>query len=93
MRIPIRAYTVEICDERTHQMMEDTIVLTKDQLRAGAMLNLDDEAVIKRIYNRKGYRVTAIGSPHKLEIDVDLTVLYEEYMRINVMEVDTIGVG
>lgn len=78
MRIPVRAYAVKIRDERTSEKKNDVIVLTKEQLRAGAMFNMDDEAIIWRIYNRQGYRVMEIGRAEKLELTVDLHALYYE---------------
>lgn len=73
IKIPVRAYLVKIRDERTGEKSNDTIVLTKDQLRAGAMFDLGDEAIICRIYNRKGFRVLEIGDkPIKAELTIDL---------------------
>lgn len=76
IKIPVRAYNVQIRDERTGEKSMDTIVLTKDQLRAGAMFNLSDEDIIYRTYNRQGFRVLEIGKPEKAELAVDLHELY-----------------
>ena len=78
IKIPVRVYAVKIRDERTGEKKEDIIVLTKEQLRAGAMFDLSDEAIICRAYNRQGYRVAEIGKPEKLELAVDLHELYCE---------------
>ena len=73
--IPVRVYDVKIRDERTGEKMDDTIVLTKEQLRAGAMFDLGDEAIIWRIYNRQGYRVMEIGKARKVNLNLDLQEL------------------
>ena len=73
--IPVRMYDVKIRDERTGEKMDDTIVLTKEQLRAGAMFDLGDEAIIWRIYNRQGYRVLEIGKARKVNLNLDLQEL------------------
>lgn len=78
IKIPVRAYAVKIRDERTGEKKKDIIVLSKEQLRAGAMLDLSDEAIIYRIYNRQSYRVLEIDKPEKLEVAVDLHELYCE---------------
>lgn len=74
--ITVRAYPVEIRDERTGEKMKDTIVLDKAMLQAGAMVGLGDEDIIFRLYNRKGYRVLEIGKPVKKDLTVDLKRLY-----------------
>ena len=73
--IPVRVYDVKIRDERTGEKMDDTIVLTKEQLRAGAIFDLGDEAIIWRIYNRQGYRVMEIGKARKVNLNLDLQEL------------------
>lgn len=84
IKIPVRAYNVQIRDERTGEKSMDTIVLTKEQLRAGAMFNLSDEDIIYRIYNRQGFRVLAIGQAKKREISVDMTALF--HVRAEMIE-------
>lgn len=76
--ITVRAYPVEIRDERTGEKMKDTVVLDKAMLQAGAMVGLGDEDIIFRLYNRKGYRVFEIGKPVKADLMVDLEQLYRE---------------
>ena len=73
IKIPVRAYRVKLKDVRTGEKSHDTIVLTKEQLRAGAMFDLGDEDIVYRIYNRQGFRVLEIGDkPIKAELTVDL---------------------
>lgn len=76
IKITVRAYAVEIRDERTGEKMKETIVLDKAMLQAGAMVGLGDEDIIFRLYNRKGYRVLEIGKPVKADLSVDLLELY-----------------
>lgn len=82
IKITVRAYPVQIRDERTGEKMKDTIVLDKDMLRAAATIGMGDEDLIYRLYNRKGYRVFEIGKPLKADLVVDLKRLY----RIQEME-------
>ena len=78
IRIPVRAYSVTLRDARTGEVMNDTIVLEKSRIQAGALFDLGDEDIIYRIYNRKGYRVLEIGKPKKVELTVDLEQLFAE---------------
>ena len=76
IKITVRAYPVEIRDERNGEILRDTLVLDKAMLQAGAMVGLGDEDIIFRTYNRKGYRVLEIGKPVKADLSVDLLELY-----------------
>lgn len=76
IKIPVRVYQVKIRDERTGEKMNDVIVLTKEQLRAGAMFDLRDDDIIYRTYNRKGFRVLEIDKAERVELTVDLHELY-----------------
>lgn len=78
IKITVRAYPVEIRDERTGEKMKDQIVLDKATLQAGAAVGMGDGDIIYRLYNRKGYRVLEIGNPVKLELTVDLEDLYNK---------------
>ena len=79
IKIQVRAYNVEIRDERTGEKKLDTIVLTKDQLKAAATLGINDESIICRLYNRQGYRVIGwADKPVKQEITIDL---YDAYFH------------
>lgn len=78
IKIPVRAYSVRIRDERTGEKMDDTIILEKAKLQAGAMVGLGDEDIIYRLYNRQGFRVLQIGEVHKTIITVDLNQAYNE---------------
>lgn len=76
IKITVRAYPVEIRDERNGEILRDTLVLDKAMLQAGAMVGLGDEDIIYRLYNRKGYRVLEIGKPVKADLSVDLLELF-----------------
>ena len=84
IKIPVRAYTVELKDSRTGEHIMDTIVLEKSRLQAGALFDLGDEDIICRIYNRQGFRVLEISKPVKVELPVDLTGLYKVYSALTV---------
>lgn len=76
IKIAVRAYPVVLKDTRTGEVKNDTIVLEKSRLQAGALFDLGDEDIIYRIYNRQGFRVLEIGKPDKQEITMDLTDIY-----------------
>lgn len=78
IKIPVRVYAVRIKDTRSGEVKEDTIVLEKSRLQAGALFELGDEDIIYRIYNRQGYRVLETAKPFKVELNVDLEQLYQE---------------
>ena len=75
--ITVRAYSVQIRDERTGETKGDTIVLTKQKIQAVATIGMSDRDLINRLYNRQGYHVLDVGKPKKKEIIVDLLELYE----------------
>lgn len=87
IRITVRAYPVELRDERTGEKTNDTIVLDKARLQAGAMVGLDDQELIRRIYNRQGYKVLSIDKPDKVEITVDL---YDAYYNTVMPGIDAL---
>lgn len=75
--ITVRAYPVQIRDERTGETKGDTIVLSKQKIQAAATIGLSDRDLIHRLYNRQGYYVLDVGKPKKKEIIVELLQLYE----------------
>lgn len=91
--ITVRAYPVEIRDERTGEKMKDTIVLDKDMLRAAAAIGMGDEDLIYRLYNRKGYRVFEIGKPVKADLSVNLDDLYTAKLREDITDREVIQEG
>lgn len=76
IKIPVRAYSVKIKDERTGEQKNDVIVIEKARLQAAAMVGLCDDEFICRTYNRQGYRVLEIDRPEKVMLTADLHELY-----------------
>ena len=73
--IRVRVFPVTIRDERTGEIMQDTVALTKEQLRSFPLVGMGATELIYNLYNRKGYRVTEIGKPKKQTIHLDLEEL------------------
>ena len=76
--IQTRTFPVSLRDERTGSVSMDTVVLTKDQLRAAQTVGQSSKELICRIFNREGYRVLDIGKAVKRDISVDLYVHGDE---------------
>ena len=72
IEIQVRVFPVLIKDERTDGVDEDSIVLTKEQLQAAGVVGQSSKELIYRLYNRRGYKVLAIGKPIKKTITVDM---------------------
>lgn len=73
--LTLRAFPVTIQDTRTGQTAEDRIILTKEQLRAAALVGQSSKELIRRMYNREGYKVLAIGKPAKRDVAFNLPLL------------------
>ena len=81
IKIQARVYAVTIRDERTGETKEDTIVLEKTRIQAIQLVGMNNEDLIFRAYNRKGYRVLDIAKPpRKVELTVELEKLAREQM-------------
>ena len=91
--ITVRAYPVQIRDERTGETKGDTIVLTKQKIQAAAAIGLSDRDLIHRLYNRKGYRVFEIGNPVKADLSVNLDDLYTAKLREDITDREVIQEG
>ena len=76
--IQLRRFDVRIQDNRTGEITEDTIVLTKHQLTAAQVVNQSSRELIHRAYNRAGYIVLDIGKATKCEAQLDLEGLFLE---------------
>ena len=76
--IQLRRFDVRIQDNRTGEITEDTIVLTKHQLTAAQVVNQSSRELIHRAYNRAGYAVLDIGKATKCEAQLDLEGLFLE---------------
>lgn len=81
IKITVRAYPVEIRDERSGEQKQDKIVLDKARLQAASFVGMDDKDLIFRIYNRQGFRVLEVGKPTKAEITVNL---YDGYKQLQI---------
>lgn len=76
--ISARLFPVTIRDERTGVVGKESIVLTKEVLRAAGIVGQSNRELIHRIFNRQGFRVLEIGKAVKKEITVDLYTHGEE---------------
>jgi len=76
--IQLRRFDVRIQDNRTGEVTEDAITLTKHQLTAAQVVNQSSRELIHRIYNRAGYTVLDIGKATKCEAQLDLEGLFLE---------------
>lgn len=82
VKLQVRAYAVTIRDERTGETKEDTIVLDKARVQAIQLVGMNDEDLIFRAYNRKGYRVLDVTKPpRKVELTIDLEKLTKEQLQ------------
>lgn len=73
----VRAFPVEIMDERTGEQSHDLIVLDKERLQAAQLVGQSSKELIERIYNRAGFRVLDIGKADKQTIECDLEGAYK----------------
>ena len=75
------AYPVTLKDHRTGEHSTDVIVLPKEWLFICGSdgLNIsNDQQLIFRAYNKKGFEVLEIGQRRKVELTVDLEQLYHD---------------
>ena len=72
IKLNVLVFPVTIRDERTGTKSDDTIILTKNQLRAAQTVGQSSKELIYRLCNREGYRGLDIGKPKKREILVDI---------------------
>ena len=79
--INLRAFPVKICDQRTGEELENTIIFTKDQLRAAQVVGESSKELISRAYGKAGFSVIEIGKADKREIELDLYKLYREVVN------------
>lgn len=77
--IETRRFPVELLDERTGCASSEYIVLDKRQLRAAQMVGQSSKELIRRIYNRQGFRVLEIGVPERRSIDLNLDELWKQH--------------
>lgn len=76
--IHLRSFAVRIQDARTGEEKEDTIVFTKQQLKAAQLVGQSSKELIQRAYSAQGYTVVDIGKARKAAAHLDLEGLYRE---------------
>lgn len=76
--IQLRRFTVQIRDERTGEVRQDAITLSKEMLQAAQLCGQSSKELICCIYNRAGYRVLDIGKAEKRTIPLDLEGVFNE---------------
>ena len=77
--IEARRFPEELMDERTGCASLEFIVLDKRQLQAAQMVGQSSKELIRRIYNRQGFRVLEIGTPERRSIDLNLDELWKQH--------------
>lgn len=83
VKIQARAYSVELRDIRTDEIVTDSVILTREQLKAADDTGLTLAGLMTALYDRKGYHVVKIGTPVKQDIAVRLS------MKDNRIVIDT----
>lgn len=92
LTIQVRAFPVTIGDERTKEVRQDVLVLTKEQLQAAQLVGQSSKELIRRIYNKRGYMVGEIGKPVKQTITLDLEELYKAHCLYDLDKREKVGV-
>ena len=77
--IEARRFPLELMAERTGCASLEYIVLDKRQLQAAQMVGQSSKELIRRIYNRQGFRVLEIGTPERRSIDLNLDELWKQH--------------
>lgn len=78
MTVQLRCFAVLVEDQRTREIREDAIVLTKEQLQAAQLVGQSSLELIRRYYNRQGFKVLEIGKPERREATLRLDGLFWE---------------
>ena len=77
--INLRRFTVQIKDNRTGEIRQDAIVLSKQQLQAAQLCGQSSKELIQRYYSREGYTIVdVLGKPEKRTIPLDLEGVFIE---------------
>ena len=79
--IHLRRFTVQIRDERTGEIRQDAIVLSKEQLQAAQLCGQSSKELIYRYYNRAGFTVLDLAEPQPPEDMMDLPGMRDEMRR------------
>ena len=75
--IHLLRFYAQVWDSETMENREESIVLSKDQLRAAGLIGLSSKEVIVRAFARQGLQVLSIGKPERRTVALDLDTLWE----------------
>jgi hypothetical protein len=78
----LRRFPVVVRDNRTGNVLRDTVVLDKDTLNAAQLVGQSSKELIYRMYNRNGAKVLEIGKPERANV----TVILDEVFRTLIPE-------
>ena len=84
--IEARRFPVTLRDERTGDIMQESIILDKQRLQAAQLVGQSSKELIQRFYNRKGFRVLEIGTPERRSLTLSLEDLWDLYDGLNRLE-------
>lgn len=70
-------FYAQVWDSKTMENREESIVLSKDQLRAAGLIGQSSKELITRLFARKGLEVLSIGKPDRQTVVLDLDTLWE----------------
>lgn len=76
--LQLRRFPVTIKDIYDSSEGPDTIVLSKEHLRAAQLVGQSSKELVTRLYATDGYDVLDIGKPERLEVTLDLNKLFRE---------------
>ena len=74
--IEARCFHVVIKNTGSGEVANDSIVLSKQQLRAAQIVGQSSKELIHRLYQRQGFKVLDIGRTEKKTLIVALDVLW-----------------
>jgi len=77
--IEVRRFPVTLRDERTEDIMQESIILDKQRLRAAQLVGQSSKELIQRFYNRQGFRVLEVGKPERRSLTLSLEDLWNLY--------------
>lgn len=75
--IEARKFPVTVESKEIDGFINDSIVISKQQLQAAQLVGQSSKELIERIYERKGFAVLDIGKPERKSIAIDLATLWE----------------
>ena len=84
--IEARRFPVTLRDERTGDVTQEDIILDKQHLQAAQMVGQSSKELIKRFYNRQGFRVLEISTPERRSLTLSLEDLWELYDGLSRLE-------